>query len=382
MADVVAGGPEDFMIVRHLTVEGGQREIGRALAEEAGAVSGWRPPAAPDAGVNAARMAWFARNWPQHHARLGGIAEAFGADPVKTRLDGLPGLPGGSGCSVVWCPAPSGTDGHARVGRNYDFFILSADQLFRVMAGQDPVASDEPPMASRPYVITTVPDDGPASTVITMNEFDGCMEGVNEAGLSVALLIADAEAAQAPSAAGPRVGLNEVQLPRFLLDTCENAGQAERALREAEQYTLGVDCHYLVADPSGRAFVWERGPDGAQYVVDAGQGPMCVTNHLLHRHPDVFALPEDNKHSFKTYGRARALAERTHAGAVSGRGLRDALDAVAFDTANGVEGDEPWRTLWRSVFDLDGRTMATRFYLGDGRDGARHSEEIVFTAGR
>ncbi len=377
MANVVAGGPDDFMTVCHLTVRGDQREIGRALAREAREVSAWAPtPAEPR--VHAARMAWFERNWPQHHARLSGIAEVFGVDPAKNCLDQLPGMPGGSGCSVVWCPASATTDGRARVGRNYDFFIFGMEQLLRVLSGGTPVASAEPPMASRPYVITTVPDEGLASTVLTMNELDGCMEGVNEAGLTVALLIADAEAVDPPPAAGPQVGLSETQLPRFLLDTCENTEQAELALRAAEQYHFGVACHYLVADSSGRAFVWERDEHGAQYVIRSGEGPMCVTNHPLHRHPDISTLPQDNEHSFRTYGRARTLAGRTGAGAVSGEELRDTLDAVAFDVANGTARDEPWRTLWRSVFDLDARTMTTRFYLGDGQDGARHSEEIVF----
>lgn len=44
--------------------------------------------------------------------------------------------------------------------------------------------------------------------------------------------------------------------------------------------------------------------------------------------------------------------------------------------------EEPWRTLWRSVFDPAQRTMNVRFYLGDGQYGsARHSPEISFGVG-
>ncbi|GIH89805.1 C45 family autoproteolytic acyltransferase/hydrolase [Planobispora siamensis] len=377
MENIVAGGPDAFMAVRYLTVRGSQREIGRALAEEARAVSRWRPaPADPVA--HAGRMAWFDKHWPQHHERILGIAEVFGVDPLTSHVEGLPGLPGGSGCSVVWSPAAAGPDGRTRIGRNYDFFTMGMTRLIRSMTGEDPGPSDEPPMASRPYVIATIPDEGLSSTVITMNELDGCMEGINAAGLTVALLIADAEAtAGGPVMAPPGVGVNEVQLPRFVLDTCADAEEAERALLAAEQYVSGVACHYLIADASGRAFVWERGEDGSRHVVEPGKGAMCVTNYPLHRHPDVSALPEDNEHSFRTYERARALDRLTRDG-VSGTGLRDVLDTVAF-TGEG----EPWRTLWRSVFEPEERTMSVRFYLGeDPLDGIRYSDEIVFSAGR
>nr|BFE86820.1 hypothetical protein GCM10020093_094210 [Planobispora longispora] len=258
MTSVIAGGPDDFMTVRYLTVRGSQREIGRALAEEARAVSRWAPQPA-DPAVNAGRMAWFAKNWPQHHERLLGVAEVFGVDAVTSYVEGLPGLPGGSGCSVVWSPASTGPDGRTRIGRNYDFFTMGVTQLIQSITGGSPEPSDEPPMASQPYVIATIPDDGMASTVITMNELDGCMEGINAAGLTVALLIADAEATVAgPAMSAPQAGVNEVQLPRFVLDTCEDVEQAKKALLEAEQYVTGVACHYLIADGSGRAFVWER----------------------------------------------------------------------------------------------------------------------------
>lgn len=43
--------------------------------------------------------------------------------------------------------------------------------------------------------------------------------------------------------------------------------------------------------------------------------------------------------------------------------------------------EEPWRTMWRTVFDVAGRTMTTRFYFSDGVHGAaRYSGEITFRA--
>ncbi|WP_063780731.1 C45 family autoproteolytic acyltransferase/hydolase [Nonomuraea sp. SBT364] len=363
----IAGGRNDFQLVHHLTVGGSQEEIGRRLAEEASRL-GWRPQPV-DPVVSRARRTWFERHWPQHHARMDGAAQALGLDPEQDdlALDGLGFVPAGSGCSALWCPPSAATDGHGRVGRNYDFFTLTAGEFMG--RGARP---GELPMASRPYVITTVPDEGLASTVITMSDLDGCMDGINEAGLAVMLLIADIEQATPPEQTSPQVGLGSVQLPRFLVDTCENVEQAKQALLGAKHYDHGAPLHYLVADARGGAFVWERGRDGGEHIVEFGDGPICVTNHLLHRNPDPMNLPEDGEATFRTYGRLRSLYERSKGAVMSGRDLRDSLAAVAV----GTDEEGPWRTTWTSVFDTHERTLSTRFYLGDE---AGYSEELVFT---
>ncbi|MEV4009613.1 C45 family peptidase [Nonomuraea angiospora] len=364
----VAGGKDDFQLVHHLTLKGSQFEIGRALTEEARRL-GWAPTPA-DPAVNRARRTWFERHWPQHHARMDGAAAALGLDPDQDdlALDGLNYVPEGTGCSALWIPPSAAADGHGRVGRNYDFFPLTSSEVM----GTAP-RPGELPMASRPYVITTVPDDGLASTVITMSDLDGCMDGINSAGLAVTLLVADFERAAPPEHVSPQVGVGSVQLPRFLVETCENVEQAQQALLGAKQYDHGTSLHYLVADANGQAFVWERGRDGGEHIVQLGDGPLCVTNHLLHRHPDPMNLPEDTPGSFRTYERLRTLYERSKGVTVSARELRDHLRAVrqAEDPAL------PFRTLWTTVFDTADRTLSARFYLGDGR---RYSEELGFHA--
>jgi hypothetical protein len=252
--EIVAGGSTDFMTVQHVHASGSQADIGRALALEAQRTYGWTP--APADPVKArARRAWFARHWPQHLARMRGAAEALGLDPDTDQvyLDGAGGIPLGSACSASFYPPAATVDGRGVLGRNYDFFTTSATELFAMLAGHDAPPSGEMPMSARPYVLTSVPDDGPATTVLTMNELDGCMEGINEHGLAVVLNLADAENASGPADAGPQVGVSSAQLPRFLLDTCRTAEEAKEALLDAKQYDLGVALHYLVADPSGAA---------------------------------------------------------------------------------------------------------------------------------
>ncbi|MEU3273306.1 C45 family peptidase [Saccharomonospora sp. NPDC006951] len=379
--EVVAGSADDFMLVRHLRVTGTQTEIGRALAEEAYERGGWRPMAA-DPVRNRARLAWFERYWPQHRARMEGAAAVLGTtvESARVYLDEVATVPGGSACTATWC-APSATrEGHGFLGRNYDFFTVGWEQLFAMISGERAEDDGSLPAAARPYVITSVPDDAPATTLITMNELDGCMEGINEHGLAVALLIADMETAGEPSDAGPQVGIGSAQLPRFVLDTCENVEQAQRALLGAKQYDLGTPLHYLIADRHGDAFVWETGPGGSEYIVPADGEALCVTNHLLHKRHDPGNAPADNDETVRSYERLETIRDRTKSGPMSAGAVRDALDEVAFDSRNA--GAYPVRTLWRTVFDLDERSMTTHFFLGDEPDGTnRYSEEVVFRPG-
>jgi hypothetical protein len=375
---IVAGGSTDFMTVQHVTASGSQADIGRALALEAQRTYGWTPePADP---VKArARRAWFARHWPQHLARMRGAAEALGLDPDtdEVYLDGAGGIPLGSACSASFYPPAATVDGRGVLGRNYDFFTTSANELFAMLAGQDAPPNGEMPMSARPYVITSLPSDGPATTVLTMNELDGCMEGINEHGLAVVLNLADVENTSAPVDSGPQVGVSSGQLPRFLLDTCRTAEEAKTALLDAKQYDFGVALHYLVADPSGAAFVWERGPGGDEHVVETDGGALCMTNHPLRRHVDPAALPDDTPETMLTYRRYRTLSERSAGGGLSAARMREALDAVRIDARS--DTPYPVRTLWRTVLDLGRRTMATHFYLGGAPDDApRYSPELEF----
>lgn len=374
--EYVAGGPDDFLTVHHLRLSGNQAEIGRALAEEARRRYAWAPsPIDPTLGK--ARHRWFERNWPQHLARARGAADLAGVELADGDriVDALSGEVQG-GCSASWSPPATTAERHGLIGRNYDFFTIGKHQLFAQLAGEEGPAVERP-MASRPSVVTVLPDDGIANTFITMDELDSAMEGVNEYGVGVALLIADAENTGAPEEDGPQVGIASGQLPRFVLDTCRSAQEAREALLDAKHYDLGIPLHYLIADSSGDAFVWERSPGGAEHVTDAGDGPMCVTNHLLHRHPDPGNLPEDNAETMATYERAATLTKRIEGATMSGAAVREALREVSFDDVRA--GKYPIRTVWSSVLDVTAKTVSTRFYLGDTEDGERrYSDEVTF----
>jgi hypothetical protein len=364
-----AGGAQDFMAVRHLVLRGGQGEIGRALAVEV-RDSFLQAPSPSDRVLNRARRRWFADNWPEHYARMGGVASAFGVDPLDDDACAteLPAVPFQAGCSALWSPPASSADGHGRIGRNFDFMTGSALDA----AGLPPDPA-QPPMMSRPYVIESYPDDGRASLVVAGADLSGCFEGMNDAGLAV-VLFADDESSTLRPALQLQAGVHELQLARFVLDRCSTVEDAIETLYGAKQYDNFITCHYLIGDVHGDAFVWERDTHNREHVVRAGDGPLCVTNYLLHRHESIRTLPDDAPDT-NMYARARTLDERATAVPLSAADVRAALRAVR------VEGPVPVaRTMWSSLYDLDERSLELEFYLGETPDRRqRRSAALTFT---
>jgi hypothetical protein len=172
-----------------------------------------------------------------------------------------------------WPYASSATvTGHGSLSRNYDFFVGSIADLMRVP--EPPDADPAPAVMSEPYLMEWHPEDGGYAS-LAIHSFDtlsGTLDGINSAGLAVAML-ADEEGMQA---LGPNwephpgqqlvVGLHELAVLRLLLDTCATAFEAAEALLTVKQYYRFIPCRYLVADLAGHSFVYENSTGrNAQY---------------------------------------------------------------------------------------------------------------------
>ena len=74
-----------------------------------------------------------------------------------------------------------------------------------------------------------------------------------------------------PGGAGRRPvgGLTEIQLLRFVLETCATIGKAREALLAAKQHYMFLPRHFLVGDGGGDSFVWERS-------LAARSGPLSI----------------------------------------------------------------------------------------------------------
>jgi hypothetical protein len=152
---VIAGGPKEFMEVRHLVLEGTNREIGKALATIGKERYRLQLEASRDRFRSGVQRRYIEKNYPILFERMRGVAAAFGkrVEDDKwdfTALGYLLGLP--SGCSVVYYPPGVMSDGKAVVSRNYEYAtgtLLDA----RPKPGELPVNA-------RPYLIEMHPDRG------------------------------------------------------------------------------------------------------------------------------------------------------------------------------------------------------------------------------
>lgn len=374
---IIAGGADAFMTVRHLRIAGSNAEIGGALANLARTELGVRKTPWTDPLTTRAQRTFMQRNWPALHARMGGVAEGFGASLADDSLEfsflaydtGVPG------CSCVFYPGGTTASGHNVVARNFDYTTGSHADLplgggaLSHLAERD--ASTSRPFCGRPFLIELHPDTGYATLGMCAFDLLGQLtDGVNSEGLCVALLN-DNETPAGPyfqpfGTAG--AGLSEGQIPRFLLENCATTEDAKVALLSTKQYYVAGPCHYLIGDRHGNGFVWEYSSiRNTHHIVERAGAPLPVTNHLLHPHTQ--AVPSEvleNSQRRLAMLEAR-LAQRR--GPLTNDAIRDINSCVQALEATGAgqytNAVKPGRTLWYAHYDLDRRSVEIDFYLGD-----------------
>jgi acyl-CoA:6-aminopenicillanic acid acyl transferase len=367
----VAGGRAgDFCTFRHLVVRGEQAAIGAALAELAARNHGVAPQADGDPVMTRARRRWREMFYPQLAARARGIAAYFDVDPDDDTVDSSTlgfGF-GGAGCSVAWIPSDSTTGRPGLLSRNFDFSTQTLTELLGGLPAPGEVA-----MAAQPYVIESYPTDAHATLIMCLFDLaSGAFDGINDAGLVVALAADDQSDAAEPCFT-PQVGLAEHEICRFLLETCATVDDAVEALRLTKQYYVFVPCHYLVADPSGRSFVWEHGVTYNGEHVSWSQETQVITNHLLWCYPTIASLPAQAGNGW-TFDRARKLSEALAApGDLDAEQLKRRHARVRI-----LEADLPVRTLWHNIYNTAARTMEISLHLADAARGEHRTPYFTF----
>lgn len=360
---IVAGGPEHFMEVRHLVLGGNNRAIGRHLATIARDRLGCRKTPWTNPAVTERQKTFLNKHWPGQAERARGVADTYRIADDDHRIDtsflnyqwAVPG------CSVAFYPAERCQDGRAILARNYDFTTGGATELLSGKA-----LDGESPATSRPFILELHPDDGYSTLTLCSYELlAGATDGINSQGLSVALL-ADSETLNGnyQPLRTNAVGISEIQTVRWLLETCSNSDEALAALKCTAQFYIDVPCHYIVADRSGKSFIWELGFSEKPRVIEGDIGTVStVTNHLLYNH-------QVSEHVAESVGRKTTLdcaireSESLHTIAdIESANRRVA--AVAPLGQGQYAGASLARTLWHAFYDLTNSELAIDFYLGE-----------------
>ncbi len=364
---IVAGEEDDLVLVHHLVLRGSNRAIGRHLGEIARARYHAQPIAADDPLRVRVQREWFRRHYPALFERMHGLAEAFGVDLADDAYDLSALRPGPTACAMIFVPPRVTAGTRPLVSRTFD--ACAGPRRPATEVGCDLLP------ATRPYVLELHPDGGHASLVLTTYDLlSGALDGLNAEGLCVSVAVdEEARAAGAEPTGAAAVGLDELQLVRFLLDGCANAGEAREAALSAKHYYAHAPAHYLVADRHGDAFAFEYGVGhNREHVIDAAGLPLVITNHPLHRYPDDARLPRADGPG-ATYARWRrlsaALAETP--APYDADALRRVAARAFIEPGADPEPQPPVRTLWHGIYDLRERSLEASFFLRDEPDPSR-----------
>lgn len=404
---------EGLMTVRHLRIRGTNFEIGRRIGELAIKRYGKSPAHhRADPVFSTARRAYFQRNYPIHWERTRGVAAAYGIDAQSDNYDFtfLPyhvDLPEPAavapGCSVVYYPPSTTATGRGYLSRNYDFSTGTMADLLRIPI-PPPVNAQLPAIMGNPYIMEWHPEDGGYAS-LAIQAFDlvsGTLDGINSAGLVVSIL-ADEEAL---AVLGPRLemhigptrvtGVHELQMMRWLLDTCATVEEAKEVLLLAKQYYWLVPCHYIVADRSGRSFIYENSTGrNVQHIIDGNGKPQVISNFQVHQHPDSGEMPPGGltleNNAFWRYATLsqRLAAQRTRFSTddmkttnacVNIQKLRAEVSAAG---GGSIAANVRSRTLWHALYDQYANSVEYSFYLRDettpeGSPSERRSEYLKF----
>lgn len=364
---VVAGGGEhDALKVRHLSLRGTDFEIGKKLAEISKERYGATAPPAADPLIARTQRTYMKSVYPIFYERMRGAAAAFGEsiDDDKYDFSALGYLLGDVGCSVVFYPPSATRDGHGVLSRNYDFTVGT-------LMGTPPPAG-KPGATGEPYILELHPDKGQASLAICSYDLlGGVLDGINAAGLTVAVL-ADSELMNTHDmqATGTgQVGFNEIQIVRYLLDTCANVEEAKAALMMARTYYSYLPCHYIIGDREGNSFVWEWShARNKHYIIDGDGRPQITTNFMLHKYLATKELPEESA-TFGSFNRYRNLAGRIarEQGNCTPAFMKANNQSVACTIATSP-GRAANRTLWHALYDTHECRLDVDFYLRETAD--------------
>ena len=170
------------------------------------------------------------------------LAEALPYLPIHMKAPNF-------GCSAF---CTQGTDGHTLMGRNYDFKNDTSAMLV-YCTPKDGYASVA--FAALDNINANTPDASIAKKLATLTAPFICLDGMNEKGVSIAVLTLDSEPVH-QNTGRPVIGTTLVI--RLILDRAATTEEAVELLNQYDMFaTSGRDYHFYITDASGDGRVVE-----------------------------------------------------------------------------------------------------------------------------
>lgn len=280
---------------------------------------------------------------------------------TKRLLKGLPIDLGvtGDGCTAF---VVQNEKGEVLYGRNFDFAYAPSLQLYTDPAnGYASVSTVN--LAYAGYSEAYLPDGLSLDSFLTLAGPYLPFDGMNEKGVAIALL---AVPESQPAYDENKVMLNTTSSIRLVLDKAATVDEAVELLRQYNIYFSGdVQCHYLIADASGRSVIVEY-YDGGLQVVESESSYQIASNFIAYNGLNI----GEGFDEFKRYDAVKAAIEN------NGGSLSED-QAVSLLAEIGVRDGDLDKLQWTALYNLttgSGRLFAHRntensvsFHL-DGRE--------------
>ena len=207
-------------------------------------------------------------------AKSDGDIESF----VTARL--LKGLPihiqvEGAGCTAF---VTHSENGDILYGRNFDFAYAPSLQVFtHPDNGYASVSTVNLTFAG--YDQSHLPNGLSLDSFLTLAAPYLPFDGMNEKGVAIALLaVPEASAPNDPD----KVTINTTAAIRLVLDKAASVDEAVQLLQQYNIYfSGGIDCHYLIADSTGKSVIVEY-YDGKVCVVESEDDYQIASNFIAY----------------------------------------------------------------------------------------------------
>lgn len=271
--------------------------------------------------------------------------EAF----VTKRL--LKGLPldlnaTGAGCTAF---AVQNEHGDILFGRNFDFSYAPSMQVYtRPKNGYASVSTVNLSFAG--YSKDKLPSGLNSKSFLALAAPYLPFDGMNEKGVAIALLAVPETHLEK---AADKVTLNTTTAIRLVLDKAATAEEALALLRQYNIYFSGdIDCHYLIADASGKSVLAEF-YDGQLHAVTTDEKSQIASNFIAYNGLNI----GEGYDEFDRYDKVKAAIEENNGTLTQEQAIKT-LTEVGVYGENG-EDKLQWSVLY-NLTDLSGALFAHR----------------------
>ncbi len=275
------------------------------------------------------------------------------------------------GCSSILVPAKYSANGHTLIARNVDWYETEVNPVNGINKWA--------------YVVDMYPNDGMATLALGSTSIIGApYDVINEHGIYLAGL-ADQYTYTDPLeclAGANSTRFNHTQIVRSLIENAKTLDEAKQHIIKIGAVNMaGSGMHFLLADKEGNALVIEYDDKTRELVLsEFNQEMLAFTNSPLRINPSsrLEALqPENSYDDFYRYNTVNNFVINKK-DKVNEDELWQLMANVAADsniaTNRGMYAGTISRLYWTVIVDLDAKTMAVRYNLGDGEkhaDGKR-----------